>query len=62
MRLIIEEHNNFPIAPSGAIGLTFKNMNKAISISLAKIDYDLGHPYIKIIADTNCFKSLLYYR
>lgn len=26
-------------------------MNKAISISLAKIDYDLGQPYIKIIAD-----------
>ena len=26
-------------------------MNKAISISLAKIDYDLGKPYIKIIAD-----------
>lgn len=26
-------------------------MNKAISVSLAKIDYDLGNPYIKIIAD-----------
>jgi hypothetical protein len=26
-------------------------MNKAISVSLAKIDYDLGKPYIKIIAD-----------
>ena len=26
-------------------------MNKAISISLAKVDYDLGQPYIKIIAD-----------
>ena len=26
-------------------------MNKAISVSLAKIDYDLGEPYIKIIAD-----------
>lgn len=26
-------------------------MNKAISISLAKIDYDAGKPYIKIIAD-----------
>ena len=26
-------------------------MNKAISVSLAKIDYDLGQPYIKIIAD-----------
>lgn len=25
--------------------------NKAISISLAKVDYDLGQPYIKIIAD-----------
>jgi hypothetical protein len=25
--------------------------NKAISVSLAKIDYDLGKPYIKIIAD-----------
>jgi hypothetical protein len=25
-------------------------MNKAISVSLAKIDYDLGNPYIKIIA------------
>lgn len=37
-------------------------MNKAISISLAKIDYDLGQPYIKIIADANCFKTLLYYR
>ena len=28
-------------------------LNKAISISLAKVDYDLGQPYIKIIADTN---------
>jgi hypothetical protein len=26
-------------------------MNKAMSISLAKIDYDLGEPYIKIIVD-----------
>jgi hypothetical protein len=26
-------------------------MSKAISVSLAKIDYDLGEPYIKIIAD-----------
>jgi hypothetical protein len=26
-------------------------MNKAISISLAKIDYDAGKPHIKIIAD-----------
>lgn len=26
-------------------------MNKAISISLAKVDYDAGKPYIKIIAD-----------
>lgn len=25
--------------------------NKAISVSLAKIDYDLGEPYIKMIAD-----------
>ncbi len=32
-------------------------MNKAISISLAKIDYDAGKPYIKIIADANCFKT-----
>lgn len=37
-------------------------MNKAISISLAKIDYDFGKPYMKIIADINCFKTLLYYR
>jgi hypothetical protein len=25
-------------------------MNKAISVSLAKIDYDFGQPYMKIIA------------
>ncbi len=29
---------------------------KAISISLAKVDYDLGQPYIKIIADAIALK------
>lgn len=37
-------------------------MNKAISVSLAKIDYDFGKPYMKIIAGANCYKILLYYR
>lgn len=31
--------------------------NKATSVSLTKIDYDLEEPYIKIIADVNCFKT-----
>lgn len=34
---------------------------KAISVSIAKIDYDFRQPYIKIMADANCFKIPLYY-
>jgi hypothetical protein len=31
--------------------LIYKYMKKAISVSLAKIDYDFGERYIEIIAD-----------